>query len=78
MKTLKRFSASLVLSTLFCLTALAGETHTPPCTNPGEVNTPPSAVPSETSSPPGETLTPPSPEVVGMGVAVALELTMFW
>ena len=45
MKTLKRLSAAFALTLLICLTALAGETLTPPCAppEPGEVLTPPCA-----------------------------------
>lgn len=43
MKNLKRFSAVVVLTCLLGLSALAGETSSPPCVPP---------VPGETSSPP--------------------------
>jgi hypothetical protein len=87
--TLKRFSAALVLSTLFCLTALAGEIQTPPCTDPGEMSTPPCAAPGQTSTPPGnaqvssgyadpgETHGPPLAAVIGAGLTVVLELPLF-
>jgi hypothetical protein len=90
MKTLKRFSAVLVLLSLFCLTALAGETQSAPCTDPEQTSTPPCAAPGETSCPPGEehsvidtanpgeTHSPPLAEVIDAGFAVALELTLFW
>lgn len=90
MKTLKRFSAVLVLLSLFCMTAMAGEIPTPPCTDPGQTSTPPCAAPGETSGPPGqaqsatdsaspgETHGPPLAEAIGVGFAVASELMLFW
>jgi hypothetical protein len=77
MKTLKRFSAAFVLSTVFWVVALAGEMSTPPCTGPGEVPTIPCAAPGETSARPGETHGPSFSEVVGVGIAVALDLALF-
>lgn len=43
MKTLKRLSAAVVLTSVLGLSALAGETQTPPCAppEPGETQTPP-------------------------------------
>jgi hypothetical protein len=61
MKTLKRFSAALALSTLLCITAMAGETQSPPCA-PGEMNAPPCGSVITTGGPsvPGEMQTPPA------------------
>jgi hypothetical protein len=57
MKTLKRFSSVLVLSSVLGVAALTGEVNTPPCAAPGEIQTPPgeagssSVVPGEMSGP---------------------------
>ena len=51
MQTLKKFLATALLVSMLGVTAMAGETSTPP----GETNTPP----GETHTPPGETNSPP-------------------
>jgi hypothetical protein len=83
MKTLKRFSSVLVLSSVFGVPVLAGETLTPPCA-PGEMMTPPCAAPGEMPTPPGgaqanavspgETHGPPFSETMMAGIAAALDL----
>jgi hypothetical protein len=90
MKTLKRFSAALILLSAFGLTAVGGEIQSPPCSAPGEVNTPPCVAPGETSNPPGEAQaasdsanpgemqTPPLAEVVAVAADAAFELMLFW
>ena len=89
MKTLKRFGPLVVLFAL-CLTAFAGETNAPPCTNPGETNSPPCTAPGETSNPPGEGLMasnsinpgdthgPPLADAIFVMGNFGLDLTMFW
>jgi hypothetical protein len=62
MKTIKRLGTAVLLTCVFALTALAGETQAPPCA-PGEMNAPPCAMATgETSAPPegGETQSPPA------------------
>jgi hypothetical protein len=86
MKTLKRFSSVLVLSSVLGVSALAGETNAPPCA-PGEMSSPPCAVPGEISTPPGEsqsnsmilgeTSGPTLSEAMIAGIATALELVLF-
>ena len=56
---MKRFMLAIAFTCVFSVSALAGDTQTPP----GETHTPPgetSSPPGETSGPPGHTETPPS------------------
>ena len=76
MNNLKGLAAAVALTFVLALSTYAGETHTPPCTDPGEMMTPPCAVSGETLTPPGETHGPPLSEVVGAGIAAALEFTL--
>ena len=48
MKNFRRFCFAIVLATMFAIPALAGETQTPPCADPGQMETPP----GETHGPP--------------------------
>ena len=63
MKSLKRLGVSVTLLCVLSLTTLAGETNSPPCTDPGSTNSPPCAaaqlVPDD-SVIPGQTDTPPA------------------
>ena len=65
MKNLKRLGVSVTLLCVLSLTALAGETSSPPCAppDPGETNSPPCAaaqVAPDDSVIPGQTDTPPA------------------
>jgi hypothetical protein len=70
MKNLKRLAAAVVLTFALGLTAFAGETNTPPCSNPGDMQTPPGemsappcsgmSVTLEPEGAPGQTDTPPA------------------
>jgi hypothetical protein len=55
MRTLTRLIATVALTFAVALTALAGETLTPPCAQPGEVLTPPCAAVQDTDA--GESTT---------------------
>jgi len=62
MKNVNRLVATIALTCMLGVSAIAGETQTPPCV-PGQVDTPPCAgAPSQTSTPPdgGETHSPPA------------------
>jgi hypothetical protein len=62
MKSLKRLGVALALTFVLGVTALAGETPTPPCA-PGETPTPPCAnaqLITGDSLAPGQTNTPPA------------------
>ena len=86
MKSLKRLGVSVTLLCVLSLTALAGETSSPPCAppDPGETNSPPCAaaqfVPDD-SVIPGQTDTPPASnagaEYSIAEVAVDLALLLF-
>ena len=64
MKNLKRLGISVTLLCLLAMTALAGETNSPPCSNdPGSTNSPPCAaaqVAPDDSVIPGDTNSPPA------------------
>jgi hypothetical protein len=77
MNNLNRLAGAVALTFVLGFSTFAGETHTPPCADPGEMMTPPCVVPAETLTPPGETHGPPLAEVVGAGFAAALEFALF-
>jgi hypothetical protein len=60
MKTLRTLSAAIALTLVLGISALAGETQTPPCApaQPGEVSTPPCAMAQAPTL--GEMNTPPA------------------
>lgn len=63
MKNLKRLGISVTLLCVLAMTALAGETNSPPCAPPGETNSPPCATAQmmpDDSVAPGETNSPPA------------------
>lgn len=71
MKNLKRLGAAFVLTFVLSLSALAGETDTPPCAPPapGQLDTPPCAAAQMTpddSTAPGQLETPPASDTVGI------------
>ena len=41
MKNFRRLCFAIVLAVAFCVPTFAGETSTPPCTDPGQTDTPP-------------------------------------
>jgi hypothetical protein len=47
MKNLRRLGVSAALLSVLAITALAGETNSPPCADPGETNSPPCAMAQE-------------------------------
>ena len=60
MKNLRKLGATVVLTSVFALSAFAGEIQTPPCA-PGQIDTPPCAsalvdmdTPTEPSTTPGD------------------------
>jgi hypothetical protein len=60
MKNFRRICFAMVLAAAFTVPALAGDTQSPPCADPGQTDTPPcSTAPGETQGPnsaaPGET-----------------------
>jgi len=62
MKNLKRLGVSVTLLCVLSLTALAGDTNSPPCA-PGDTNSPPCAaaqVVPDDSVAPGDTNSPPA------------------
>ena len=86
MKNLKRLGVSVTLLCVLSLTALAGETSSPPCAppDPGETSSPPCAmaqVVPDDSVIPGQTDTPPASnsgvEYSIAEVAVDLALLLF-
>ena len=86
MKNLKRLGVSVTLLCVLSLTALAGETSSPPCAppDPGETSSPPCAaaqVVPDDSVIPGQTDTPPASnsgaEYSIVEVAIDLALLLF-
>lgn len=53
MKSFRQLCSAIVLTLVLAMSAMAGDTQTPPGCAPGETNSPPCAVP------PGQTETPP-------------------
>jgi hypothetical protein len=51
MKNFRRFCGLILLVAAFTVSAFAGETQSPPCTNPGEMNSPPCAALGEVQTP---------------------------
>jgi hypothetical protein len=68
MKSLNRFVASMSLTLVLGLSAVAGEVQSPPCPSPdpGEMSAPPCSTAQETSDDPtpGQTSTPPNGSLV--------------
>jgi len=62
MEKLKRLTLSLTLVSVIAVSAFAGETGTPPCTDPGQTSSPPCVAQplNDDSADPGETLAPPA------------------
>jgi len=77
MKNLKRLGLSVSLICILATASFAGETSSPPCTDPGQMNTPPCAealVMSAGSVAPGEVNSPPATSAEA-GYSIA-EMTM--
>jgi hypothetical protein len=51
MKNFRRLSLALAMTVAFAVPALAGETQSPPCPDPGEMSTPPCTAPGDMQGP---------------------------
>ena len=75
MKNLKRLGLSFSLICILATVSFAGETSSPPCTDPGQMNTPPCAaalMTTDGSAAPGELNSPPATSAeVGYSIAEA-------
>ena len=76
MINLKRLATSLALMSILSATILAGETNSPPCTEPGQTSTPPCSQSVTGSTDPGETSSPPANAVDLTTVVEAVELAL--
>lgn len=76
MKNLSKLLLPAALTTFISVTALAGETHTPPC-SPGEIQSPPcSSQPVyNDSTTPGELTSPPASNTTDL---IDLAETVIW
>jgi hypothetical protein len=74
MKTLKRLTAAVILTSVLGLSAFAGETQTPPCASPepGETQTPPCSGGQIAGDASGIVATPPAPDYLVADVAINL------
>lgn len=83
MKNLKRLGAMVVLTFVLSLSAIGGETSTPPCAPPapGELSTPPCSGTQAAPDPaPGQTDTPPASlaaEASALAISLLESLLLF-